>query len=392
MRTDSLPISLLFAYAWRNMLARKFSTAVTALAVAAAVLVFIVVSATASGIRNVAANTGSPDNVIVMSKGATSAEASVLDRATLNSLREVSSVARGATGEPLVSVELLLGESIPSQGIVRSGKAVMRYVTVRGITPTALAVHRGVHVTAGRLPHEPGELIIGRLVPATLGHIRTGDNLTFAGRRHRVVGTFEAGGQVFEGEIWADLDDMRNESGRRGASTAVLRAPDAAHVATLLAQIEASRTVRVEARSEPAYYANIRQASAAFMYLGNVIAVIMGAGAVAAGTNTMYAAMSRRVREMGTLRALGFGRHLVGGLVLLESCLVAAVGGLIGACLALAFDGYALNLLGLSFELDVSPASLAAAAALAFLIGFGGGALPARAASGLDIVQALRHT
>jgi len=382
-------LSLPFAYSWRNMLVRKLSTAVTLLAVAAAALVFIVMSATAAGIRNVAANTGAPENVIVMSKGATSIAASLLDRATLYSLREVPSIARNSTGERLMSVELLIQQAIPRQGVARGDS---RFVTVRGVTPSAFVVHPGIRVTAGRLPREPGELIAGRLVPATLGHVGPGDELVYGGRRHRIVGIFTAGGQVFEGELWADLDDLRDESGRQGASAAVLRAADAAHVPQLVADLEGSRSVRVEAKPEPAYYANIRAASAAFIYLANVIAVIMGAGAVVAGMNIMYAAMSRRVREMGTLRALGFGRYMVGGLVLLESVLVAALGGLFGAGLGLAFDGYALNLLGLSFQLDVSPATLAEAGVLAIMIGLAGGWLPARAAARLDIVQALRHT
>lgn len=382
-------LSLLFAYSWRNMLARKLSTAITLLAVAAAALVFIVMSATAAGIRNVASNTGTRENVMVMSKGATSVEASVLDRATLYGLREIPSVLRNDRGERLMSVELLIQQAIPRKGGRRGDS---RFVSIRGVTPNVFAVHPGIRLSAGRLPREPGELIAGRLVNTTLGHVQPGDELVYGGRRHRIVGIFEAGGQIYDGELWADLDDLRDESGRQGASTAILRAPNAAHVPTLVADLEGSRSVRVDAKPEPAYYASIRAASAAFIYLGDVIAVIMGAGAVVAGMDIMYAAMSRRVREMGTLRALGFGRTMVGGLVLLESALVGTLGGLLGAVLGLAFDGYALNLLGLSFQLDVSPATLTQAAALAILIGLGGGWLPARAASRLDIVQALRHT
>lgn len=376
-----------FAYAWRNMLARKLGTAVTLLAVAASVLVFVVMSATAAGIRNVAASTGAAENVVVLSRGAGSIEASLLDRSTLYRLREMPAVARDASGEPLISVELLVFHTVPRKGVA----GATRFVAVRGVTSAAFAVHPGVRLAAGRLPREAGEVLIGRLVPAALGDVRIGDDLVFGGRGHRIVGVFEAGGQVFDGEIWADLDDLRNESEREGASTAILRAAGAAAVPDLLAQLEASRTVRVEAKREQAYYANIRQASAAFIYLGNVIAVIMGTGAVLAGMNTMYAAMSRRVREMGTLRALGFGRYMVAGLVLLESVLVGAAGGLFGSVLALAFDGYALNLIGLAFELDVGPWNLAQAAVLAAAIGLCGGWLPARAAARLDIVAALRH-
>ena len=55
------------------------------------------------------------------------------------------------------------------------------------------------------------------------------------------------------------------------------------------------------------------------------------------------------------------------------------------------FDGFAMNLVGFAFELDVQPATAARGAALAFAIGLIGGLLPARAASRLEIVEALRH-
>ena len=101
--------------------------------------------------------------------------------------------------------------------------------------------------------------------------------------------------------------------------------------------------------------------------------------------------MSRRVREMGTLRALGFGRWQVGGALLVESVLVGVTGGMLGLALAMLFDGAALNLLGLSFELDVRRMTLVWGGLLALAIGLLGGLLPARTAARLEIVEALRH-
>jgi putative ABC transport system permease protein len=77
--------------------------------------------------------------------------------------------------------------------------------------------------------------------------------------------------------------------------------------------------------------------------------------------------------------------------MLLESLVVGVIGGLAGAGLALYFDGFALNLLGLSFVLSMPLATVAQGFSLALLIGVLGGVLPAYAALRLQIIQALRQ-
>jgi ABC-type lipoprotein release transport system permease subunit len=379
------------AYSWRNVAARKLATGVTLAGVSVAVMVFVVMTATADGIARVAVGTGEPGNLIVLSKGAPSAEASKLPRDVIHVVRHAPGVARDAEGDPLVSVEALMVHSIPRKGARARDFANSRYTVVRGVTPLAFAVHPHVRLHEGRLPRAPDEVVIGRLLPTKLGAVGLRDELVFAGRRHRIVGVFQAAGQIFEGEIWMRLDDLLNEMDQREVSVLVLRLEDPLAMPAVLEEIEGSKRVTVDVKPERAYYEDIQRASLTFVYLGNLIGALMGLGAVVAGMNTMYAAMSRRVREMGTLRALGFGRWQVGGALLLESVLVAALGGAIGIGLAFGFDGFGLNLLGLSFELDVQRDNVARGAILALAIGGLGGALPARAAARLEIVAALRH-
>jgi len=382
-----LPLS----YSWRNLLARKGSTLVTVVGVAVSVMVYVVITATADGIARVATATGSPDNLIVLSKGANSEDSSRLDRSSVAIIRSLPGVARDARGRTLASPELLLAHAVPKKGSQAEEFGASRYTSVRGVTPLALAVHPGVRVVEGRFPGRPGEVMIGRLLPSELGAVTLGDTLRFGGRRHEVVGLFEARGQIFEGEIWLDLGHLQNDIDRRDVSSVVLRLADARRMPAVLDFIESSKRVGVEVKPEPEYYADIQRASGAFVYLGNLIGLLMGVGAVVTGMNTLYAAMSRRVREMGTLRALGFGRRNVGAALLLESVLLGLVGGGVGLALAVAFDGYAMNLVGFAFELQVEGGTVARGAALALGIGLLGGLLPARAASRLEIVEALRH-
>jgi putative ABC transport system permease protein len=296
-------LALPLRYAWRNAWAHRGASAVTVFGVAISVMVYVVMTATASSLSGIAASTGDPANVVVLSKGASSAESSRLDAPTVTAARYAPGVSRDASGEPLASVELLGMRRIPLPGLPPDDPASQRYMTLRGVTPAALLVHPGVRVAAGRFPTAPGELLIGRLVPETLGAIRVGSELSIEGRPHRVVGVLAAEGQVFESELWMTLEDLRGRSGDREASAVVLRTAGPRAAAQLVEQIERSRQVNASAKTETDYYAQMQRISQAFVYLGNLIGALLGLGAVVAGANTMYATMSRRIREMGTLRS-----------------------------------------------------------------------------------------
>jgi len=354
-------------------------------------MVYVVMSATADSLKGIAASTGDPANAIALSKGASSAESSRLDAPTVDAARFVPGVLRDASGEPLASVELLSMRRIPIPGLPPDDPAAQRYMSLRGVTPAALLVHPGVRIAAGRFPAASGELLIGRLVTENLGAVGVGSEISIEGRPHRVVGVLAADGQFFESELWMTLEDLRGRSGDREASAVVLRAAGPRAAAELVDRLEKSRQANVSAKTETEYYAQMQRVSKAFVYLGNLIGALLGLGAVVAGANTMYATMSRRIREMGTLRALGFGRWRVGAALLLESAIVSLLGGVLGVLLAFAWNGIAFSLVTISFELAIGPTNAARGIAMALLIGAAGGFLPARSAARLEIVAALRH-
>ena len=384
-------LALPLRYAWRNAWAHRAATAVTIFGIAISVMVYVVMTATADSLEGIAASTGDPANVIVLSKGAGSAESSRLDAPTVAAARYAPGVLRDASGEPLASVELLAMRRIPIPGLPPDDPAAQRYMSLRGVTPAALLVHPGVRIAAGRFPAASGELLIGRLVTENLGAVGVGSEISVEGRPHRVVGVLAAEGQIFESELWMTLEDLRGRSGDREASAVVLRTAGPRAAAQLVDRLEKSRQANVSAKTETEYYAQMQRVSKAFVYLGNLIGALLGLGAVVAGANTMYATMSRRIREMGTLRALGFGRWRVGAALLLESGLVSLLGGAIGVLLAFAWNGLSFSIVSLSFEIAIGPANAVAGMAMAFVIGAAGGVLPARTASRLEIVAALRH-
>jgi len=111
----------------------------------------------------------------------------------------------------------------------------------------------------------------------------------------------------------------------------------------------------------------------------------------------MYTAVSERAREIATREALGFGSSPVVLSVLIESLLLALIGGLVGAGLAwLIFDGYRSATMNwqtfsqVTFAFDVNARLLMSGVFYALVIGFIGGLLPAIRAARLPLATALR--
>jgi putative ABC transport system permease protein len=112
--------------------------------------------------------------------------------------------------------------------------------------------------------------------------------------------------------------------------------------------------------------------------------------------NTMYAAVAGRAREIATMRAIGFRGLPVVVAVMLETMLLALLGGLLGAAVAwLLFNGHTVSTLGSNFsqvvfQFKVSPQLLWTGLKWALGIGLVGGLFPALRAARLPVTDALR--
>ena len=108
-------------------------------------------------------------------------------------------------------------------------------------------------------------------------------------------------------EIWGDLNQISSDYNREDNLSSILaRASEAAAVPALIRAIGADRQLNLTALSEPAYYASQTSSGAPLEFLGILVAIIMAIGSSFAAMNTMYAAVARRGREIGTLRSLVF--------------------------------------------------------------------------------------
>ena len=385
------------AYNVRNLLVRRWTTAFTMGGIALVVAVTMLLAALVGGLKQMLVATGDPDNLVVLRKGATSDGSSQLPRDAAQTLRALSGVARGADGNPLVSREIV------NQPFVRTRDGGRENVLVRGVEPTAFAVHRSLRIVAGRI-FEPnlGQVVIGSGAVARYAPGGIGSDIEFGRRRWRVVGVFDSGGTAFDSEIWADVADVQDDTRRDGYSGVRLRLASGADRAALVRRIESDARFTLQAKPEVTYYQEQAETANALYVLVLTLATVMATGATFGALNTMYAAVTTRTAEIGTLRALGFGRRAILTAFVSESLLLAAGGLIVGASLA-ALAVLAINTLlsGVQFSmmtfsvatvfLRLSPGGAALGAAFAAAIGLVGGLAPAWRAAHLRVVEALHR-
>jgi len=383
-----------FSYIWRSLWARRLTTALTIGGVALVVFVFAGVLMLARGLEATLVETGSPDNVIVLRRSATSELSSQVDRGTADVLEAESGVARGTEGRPLLSREVVLVIDL-----YKKKSNALGNVSIRGVSARAMELRPGVHIVQGQ-PFQFGthEVIVGKSIASQFKGVTLGAQLAFGGDRWTVVGIADAGGTAFDSEIWGDVDQFMQAFGRPVYSSLSFRLANPGGFDQLKTRLQADpRMQYVELKHERDYYQEQSKTLATFIrILGIVVTTIFSFGAMIGAMITMYAAVANRTVEVGTLRALGFRRRSVLGAFLIESVVLALVGGALGVALA-AFLSFArisvVNFQSFSeigFGFALSPGIVRSALIFAVVMGVIGGFLPAMRAARLNIVNALR--
>src|SRR5258706_15940812 len=213
----------------------------------------------------------------------------------------------------------------------------MSNIVVRGVSPQAFELRPAFRMAAGR-PFAFGthEIVVGKNIADRFKGVTLGADLGFGGDRWTVVGIADAGGTGFDSEIWGDADQLMQAFGRPIYSSATFRLRDANQFDAIKARLQADpRSQSLEIKREQEFYREQSQAMAKFIkILGLVVTIIFSIGAMIGAMITMYAAVASRVVEVGTLRALGFQRRSVLSAFLVESLLLALVGGGVGILLA----------------------------------------------------------
>ena len=377
----------------RSITGRLASSAVAVIGMAGVVGVFVAVLSMAEGFRLTMATTGSADTAIVMRSGADSEMTSILMRADVDVVRDAPEIVRTPAG-PLASAELFVVVDLIKASTGTTGNAPLR-----GVESAAFKI-RNIRLIEGRLP-VPGttEIVVGRAAAMEYRGLKVGSRLKTGQNTWAVVGAFDAGGTVPDSELWCDaavLAPLYQRGSSRQSVYVRLTSPEA--FGTFKDKLTSDPRAQVKVMREREYYESQSQfVTSLITGLGSLIAGLMGIGAVFAAVNTMYSAVASRTREIATLRALGFRGIPIVVSVLVESMLLALVGGLAGALIAyVAFNGYQAATMNwqsmstIAFAFRVTPALLQQGLIYALGLGFLGGLLPAIRAVRMPVVTALR--
>lgn len=380
-------------YNVRSLLRRPVSSATTALGIALVVAVFIAMLALANGFRMALVRTGSPDNVLVLRKGADSELSSGIGRENAAIIAALPQIASGADGRPLVSPEVFVPMSLD----VASGHGDV-LVVARGVSAQAFAVRQNVRIVAGRrFAQGRDEVIIGSAIAPRLAHSAVGDTIHFGGRGWLVAGHFSSGGSSFESEIWGENEQLMPVLRGEFFQVIALRLRSAALYDEVKRILEDDRRLQVDAHRESEFYAAQNGILRIILnFLAVFITGIMAIGAVFGAVNTMYAAVASRTSEIAVLLTLGFKPRSVLASFLTEATFLALVGGLLGCLVALPINGIVTSTTNwssfsmIAFSFLVTPRILLQGVLFSLVMGVLGGYFPARRAARMPVVQALR--
>ena len=389
--------SQIFAITRLNLLSvpqRWGPSLVIIIGLAGVVAVFTALLAMAQGFQATLKDSGRTDNAIILRGGSGAELNSGFGGETASLIKLGPGIRKGADGKPLASGELIVITELMKKGEKVNGANV----TLRGVEAASFELRPQLHIVEGRR-FTPGlrEIIVGAGVTRQFDGVALEQTIRMRGSDWKVVGRFAAG-DANDSELWADAGSAQSAFNRGNGFSAVrvgLESPAA--LQTLKTALAADPRLTVEVLQEQAYYsAQSGQFRAMISVLAFVVTLIMGLGAIFAALNTMYAAVASRTREIATLRALGFGALPVLVSVMIEAIVLSFLGGVIGAFLAWAlFDNLSVSTLGQSFTqvvfaFRVSFQLVLAGLAIALIIGFIGGLLPAIRAARLPVTTALR--
>jgi putative ABC transport system permease protein len=382
------------AYNLRNLVVRKTTTLMTALGIGLTVAVLLAILALVNGLHDAFASTGNPLQVLVLRKGSDAELTSGIDRLAYQDMKFKAGVARAANGEPMVSPETIVLINLPSVDNPDGSN-----VTLRGISPMGLQMREGVKLASGRwFGSGKREVVVGKSIAARFPAARLGQKLAFGRGEWEVVGIMDAGKSAANSEIFADLNLAGADFGRtEGFSSILMRATDPVTVDALVNGLNNDQRLTVSARTEMDYYAAQTKSGLLIEFLGFFISIIMAVGSGFAATNTMYAAVARRSKEIGTLRVLGFSRGSILLSFLGESLLLALIGGILGCLLVLPLNGLTTGITNfttfseVAFDFQISPMIMVTGVGFAMILGAIGGFFPARNAAKKEILTALRE-
>jgi len=380
-----------FKYNLRNLRIRWVTSLLTVLGIVLVTVVFVMLFAMGLGMERSLKGSGDPLGVIALRVGTTAESQSLVTRQQLDDVLGIPGLLRDARGELMVSPELVeVSNAVKRDG----GKA---NVPIRGAGSMSRALRSELKLVEGRwFNPSVGEVVVGVGARRRFADLNVGDTPTFRGRKWKIVGAFECGGQAYESELWGDINEMKAQF-KRDYSAILIRCADAGEVKRICNLIQGNKQFSMDAKPHVEYYEDQDLAGKMIKAIGVIMGVVLGIGAVFGAANTMYAAVASRTREIATMRVLGFSRAAIWLSFVMESAFLGLMGGALGAAMGyLLFNNMATGTVNwvsfseLAFQFRVTWELMLTGTLLAMVMGVVGGFFPAYRASRMTISRALR--
>jgi len=385
----AIPLS----YNLRNLVVRKTTTLMTAVGIALTVAVLLSVLGLVSGLKTAFASTGDPLHLLIMRKGGNAELTSLFTQQQFQIVKSFPGIAADTDGQPKASIEVVTIINMPSSTNPDGINITLRGVSLRGIRM------RKVRITSGRW-FQPGlrEIVVGKSLADRYPAAQVGKTLHFGKGAWTIVGVMDSGGSATDSEIFGDAAQVASDFNRGDTySSALVQATNEVTADALKKSLESDRRLNVTVLGEKEYYEAQTISAAPIRFLGYFICIIMAIGSSFAAMNTMYAAVARRAKEIGTLRILGFTRGSILLSFFLESVFLALLGGVIACLLVMPLNNVTTGLGNFvtfsetNFNIRIGPDVIVVGLLFSALLGVLGGLLPARQAAKKEILVALRE-
>jgi len=369
---------------------RFWTSLTTMLSIAIVVGVLLAFLAMSDGFDKTLQGSGSDDVAVILNAGSQAELNSGLSGDVVKIVSNSPGIARNEKG-PITSPELY----VIVDGIKKSSLTEVN-LPLRGLSLEGINLRINVKIVKGRM-FEPGknELVVGTSILEQFNGFDLGNQVSLGGVKWTVVGVFDAAGSVFGSEIWADYRAIQTQF-NRGNSFQVVRVKleKPGDTSAIEAFIKADPRLSMDVSTEKKYFSEQSSGISALMYVGWGLAIFMAFGALAGALNTMYTSVAARSVEIATLRAIGFKGIAAFFGTMVESVVLAFIGGVTGTVIVfILFDGITTSTMGASFSqivftFDLSVSAFITGIKLALVIGLVGGFFPAWRASRIPVVVA----
>ncbi|MDE0545808.1 ABC transporter permease [Microbacterium sp. C7(2022)] len=268
---------------------------------------------------------------------ATSAALSLTNTTFSGEMPDRSQMQQGEPGE---------GQAPPTGGPDGAGGSAfdLDSFTVLGVdtTTTAVGPLSAVEVTDGRLldASDAGQLVaVVDATYASTAELSVGDSIDVGGSTVEVVGIVGSTSNEADtaANVYLPLDSAQNLAGLEDAvSTIYVQAESADQIATVQQAIQdevPDATVSSQSDLASTVSGSLSSASALITNLGTWLSIIVLAVALVLAVLFTISGVSRRTREFGTLKAIGWSNSRVVGQVAGESAAQGLIGGALGLLL-----------------------------------------------------------